>query len=218
MNDSYNQTKLTTIPTTDRQTGLPTLLSFYTDLHSLLECNTALALIVFYIDGIVKLKKCLGDEAAMVQIIARLAGEAIRPYPGAHVYRTATDSFSIVLPQTNRPAAMQLAEMLRQRIQEIGQGITGTFAVGSAPQDAGQVGALIAVCEAPLLYAAQMRNRVYVAQPVESLPPTTAHLVNLMVARIVTLIAPGQQLSETEQRVSERRNGSEKQHLAISRP
>lgn len=190
----------TTVLTTDRQTGLPTLIRFCVDLQALLDRHVSLALVIFSLDGAPHSPLGSNGEHAHdpATLAAQFAIEAIKPYPHARVYRTAADSFGIVLPATGRPAAAQLAEGLRRRIEQAGLGATATFAVAGAPHDAGDVGSLIAVCEVQLLVGPEGRNRVYTVTPVESLPPAAARLADLLVSRLVALVELSHQLDETQ--------------------
>jgi len=196
-----NPAYLTAVLSNDRQTGLPTLLRFCTDLQARLEQGTVLGLIVFCLDAgprLVGTSRQDGQDSDVLAIV-QLTLDALHSYSASQLYRIATDSFAIVLPDISRAPALQLAELLRMRIERLESGLLGTFAVAGAPQDAGEAGALLAVCEAQLLCNDLMRNRVYAATPVESLPPTTTRLVNVLISRMIALVEVGQQLLETEQ-------------------
>jgi GGDEF domain-containing protein len=169
---------------TDRQTGLPTLVALCTDLRQLLERGVGLALIMLSLDG--------ADGAALpgaqALLLADIVGEGARVSAHGQPYRTAADSFALLLPGLSRVAALQVAERLRLRIERLGAGLTATLAVAGAPEDAAEVGGLIAVCETALIGGVSGRNRVYAAAPVESLPPVTARLADLLIARMVALM------------------------------
>jgi GGDEF domain-containing protein len=169
---------------TDRQTGLPTLVALCTDLRQLLERGVGLALIMLSLDS--------ADGAALpgaqALLLADIVGEGARVSAHGQPYRTAADSFALLLPGLSRVAALQVAERLRLRIERLGAGLTATLAVAGAPEDAAEVGGLIAVCETALIGGVSGRNRVYAAAPVESLPPVTARLADLLIARMVALM------------------------------
>ena len=185
-----------TVLTSDQQTGLPTLIRLCIDLNEQLQQRSWLTLIVCAIDG---LPHETADAAPpVVAEIAQLVANTAA-IPHAQLYRTAYDSFALVLPETSRTIGMKTAEAIRSGIEQLGQGVSATLAVASAPHDAAEAGALLAVCEVQLLDSSELRNRVVAASPVESLPPATARLVNLLVARLITLAKVGEQLRITEQ-------------------
>lgn len=175
---------------TDRQTGLPTLLALCADLRQWLGRAAGLALIILSLDDAVGADGASLPDAQALQI-AGLVGEAAQAQPDGKPYRIAADSFALVLPGLSRAAALQLAERLRLRVERQGQGLTGTLAVAGAPEDAAEVGGLIAVCELALIGGLAGRNQVYAATPVESLPPATARLANLLIGRMVALLEAG---------------------------
>jgi diguanylate cyclase (GGDEF)-like protein len=192
--DNIAPSHATPILTTDTQTGLPTLLRFYGELDELVRAGKNLSLIICYLDAPIPGATSSTDDSALA--VARLAAEAALSYPAAQIYRTAEDSFALVLPETMRAEALRLAEAVRRRVERSG-GSTVSLAVASAPHDAAEAGALIAVCEIPLI-ARAARNCVIAATPVESLAPATARLMNVLIARVVALVALSQQLGETE--------------------
>jgi GGDEF domain-containing protein len=192
VNGNDTLSSLTTTLLHDQQTGLPSMLSFCIDLQRLLTQHPMLALIIMRIDPQTHAGGENRDDAAAY--IARLATDAVRRSAEACVYRTASQTFAVVLPDMGRAPALQLAETLRIQIEQFGDGLTATFAVAGAPQDAGEAGALIAVCEAQFV-GGRRGNRVYAATPVESLPPTTAQVANVLIAQ---LIAVGRQIHEAE--------------------
>ena len=186
-----------TVLTSDPQTGLPTLIRLCTDLNSRMHSAAPLALIVCAFD-------CLppgGSDAlpAVLGTIIPVMADVVAGVDEARLYRAANESFALVLPAISRIAALKLAEHIRQQVECIGNGITATLAVASAPHDAGEAGALLAVCEVQLFGGPGERNRVFAAGPVETLPPAAARLVNLLVSRMIALIELGEQLRETEQ-------------------
>lgn len=197
--EEYTAPDAAAVLTTDRQTGLPTLIRLCTDLTYFLKHTSHLSLIICGVDGLPAENDSDGLALKLVQAVANTAIEIISASPGASAYRIAADSFAIMLPGVRRPAALRLAEQFRRQIDRRALGITATMAVASAPHDAGEAGALIALCETQLLCPTDARNRVYAAAPVETLPPATARLANLLIARIITLVELGQQLQETEQ-------------------
>lgn len=192
MNGNGTLSSLTTVLLHDQQTGLPSMLSFCIDLQRLLTQHPLLALIIARIDppGEVACE----DSSDAVSNVAQLMTDAVRRSSEACVYRIASQAFAVVLPGMGRAPALQLAETLRIQIEQFGDGLTATFAVAGAPQDAGDAGALIAVCEAQFV-GGRRTNRVYAATPVESLPPTTAQVANVLIAH---LIAVGRQIYEAE--------------------
>ena len=172
---------------TDRQTGLPTLVALCTDLRQLLERGTGLALIILSLDGVAGAGEAALPDVQALQL-AGIVGDGAQVCPCGQPYRTAADSFALLLPGLSRVAALQVAERLRLRIERLGSGLTATLAVAGAPEDAAEVGGLIAVCETALIGGVSGRNHVYAATPVESLPPVTARLANLLIARMVALM------------------------------
>ena len=199
MADNTNQTvsPTATVLTTDQQTNLPTLIRLCADLDEWLHAHTALALIVCALDGLPG--RADDGAAAVITATAELLATVAQSTPTARLYRTAYDSFAIVLPCCGRPIALAIAEAIRHGVEHAGNGLTATLAVGGAPHDAVEAGALLAVCEVQLLGDASMRNRVFTAAPVESLPPTTARLVNLLISRLIPLVELEAQLRETKQ-------------------
>lgn len=174
----------------DRQTGLPTLLALCADLRQWLGHAAGLALIILSLDGAAGADGAGLSDAQALQI-AGLVGEGAQAQPVGKPYRIAADSFALVLPGLSRAAALQLAERLRQRVERLELGLTATLAVAGAPEDAAEVGGLIAVCELALIGGLAGRNQVYAATPVESLPPATARLANLLISRMVALMEAG---------------------------
>lgn len=192
MNGNDTLSSLPAILLHDQQTGLPSMLSFCIDLQRLLTQHPTLALIILRIDPPAQVAR--EDRSDAASYVAQLATDAVRRSAEARVYRTASQAFAVVLPGVGRAPALQLAETLRIQIEQFGDGLTATLAVAGAPQDAGDAGALIAVCEAQLV-GGRRGNRVYAATPVESLPPTTAQVANVLIAQ---LIAVGRQIHEVE--------------------
>lgn len=196
-NTNYSSTSTATVLTTDHQTNLPTLIRLCADLNEWTHARTALALIVCALDG---LPDHADDRvAAIIMATAQIMTAAAQSIPNARLYRTAYDSFAIVLPCCGRPIALAIAEAIRHGVEHAGDGLTATLAVGGAPHDAVEAGALLAVCEVQLLGDASTRNHVFTAAPVESLPPTTARLVNMLISRLIALVELEAQLRETQQ-------------------
>ena len=185
-NTDYSSASAATILTTDHQTNLPTLIRLCADLNEWLHAHTALALIVCALDGLPS--QTNDGAAATITATAQIIVAATQSTPNARLYRTADDSFAIVLPGCGRSIALAIAEAIRQNVEHAPNDLTATLAVGSAPHDAVEAGALLAVCEVQLLGDASTRNRVFTAAPVESLPPTTARLVNMLISRLIALV------------------------------
>ncbi len=183
-----------TVLMADTQTGLPTLVALCADLQRRLERGGSLSLIILSLDG----QPAPGTADEHAPELAQIVIEGAHSSPDGQPYRIAADSFALLLPEISRAAALQLAERLRLRVERQGGGLTATLAVAGAPEDAAEVGALIAVCEAALIGGAGARNRVHAATPVESLPPGMARLANLLIARMVALMELGQRLREKE--------------------
>lgn len=131
---------------------------------------TPLALILVELDHFAALAELHGGEPAADALAAagRLIGGTVRASDfGA---RCGDADFLLLLPDTGRAGAVELAEKIRQRIERTAlvarHPVTASLGVATLPDDAVDAGGLLARAEQALTAARELgRNRVHAAEP-----------------------------------------------------
>lgn len=152
---------------TDPVTGLMNHRFFQDELKKIVDANTPVALIMLDVDHFKSFNDRYGHpegDRLLAQIGQCIADSASLP---ATASRYGGEEFSIILPEANGEAALQFAEMLRQKIAENplpGPGrdafITASLGIAIFPEDAGSASELIQKAdEAMYLSKGQGRNR-----------------------------------------------------------
>lgn len=185
LHNSHQMRHQPTIRTVDPETGLLTLLGLCATLHTLYTTYTPFSVITMRLQPT--------STVATIQAAWESVQHTVAPCNDALGYRIDEHTYALSLPYTSRAAALQLAEVMRRRIET--HGYQAIIAVASAPHDAGDVGGMLAVCQGAL-FGRDEPNRVYAATPVESLPPATAALMNTMAGQWLALVDADQHAVE----------------------
>jgi diguanylate cyclase (GGDEF)-like protein len=165
---------------TDELTGLANLRALHTMLESELERSrrfeTPLALVMLDLDHFKQINDEYGHQQGdeVLELVADVRREFSRDIDTPARY--GGEELAIVLPQTDSEGAAQLAERIREAVEQLevprvdGEGVLrlqASFGVAAVPESASDREALIAAADAALYRAKRAgRNRVERAEPV----------------------------------------------------
>ena len=165
---------------TDELTGLANLRAFQTTLESEIERSrrfgTPLALVMLDLDHFKRINDRYGHQQGdeVLELVADVLRDFTRDIDAAARY--GGEELAVVLPQTDSEGAEQLAERMREAIEQLsvprvdGRGalhLQASFGVAAVPESAADRETLIAAADAALYRAKRAgRNRVERADPV----------------------------------------------------
>lgn len=140
------------------------------ELARALRSGRPLSLLMFDLDRFKQLNDRMGHQYGdmALQAVADHTRRLLRA--GDHLARYGGEEFLVVLPDTAKPEALEIAERLRQTLEaqaiSIGEGaiLTGSYGVATFPEDGGDFYRLVGRADAALYAAKQAgRNRVIAA-------------------------------------------------------
>lgn len=158
------------LATKDALTGLRNHREFHErvghELERLRRHEGKLALVLLDLDGF----KSVNDEsghAAGDRVLRRTAAAIESACRGSDVaFRVGGDEFALMLPDTDRDEALEVAQRVRTAVDEVDPRTTASFGVAVWPDDGGSKDVLIAHADG-VLYRAKARGRRQLPRPVD---------------------------------------------------